>query len=367
MNRFLSKKFRFFSFVCIALLVFVHGYNLQNGYLLPYSLVEEPLSFTTFFEYFLANSILRFRIPMLFIISGYIFALKDNKPYFVMVKKRFVTLIIPYLIWSAVGLLVTYLLQQFTVTAGIVHAATIDQLRDERQYNEIGWHGILFRWLLAPTSFQLWFIRALFFYNILYPVFRWGITKIPVIWLVITFLLWASIFNVFIFEGSGLFFFSVGIWLQKTNFVLDRTPEWYSAYLSWLFFVGLSVIRTFMAFELEEGIVTWWVMTALYAATVIAGLLAVWFSLDTAVNWCMDKRWFLWLTSFSFIIFGMHVPLIEYITVFMCRYMHSLPNYRFIVYILAPLTVLGICIFTGVVLKRFVPKFYHLATGGRGL
>ena len=77
MNRLLSLKFRFYSFVCIALLLFVHGYNLKVTYLEPFSLVREPLTFTTFIEYFMANGILRFRLPMLFTISGYIFAMQD--------------------------------------------------------------------------------------------------------------------------------------------------------------------------------------------------------------------------------------------------------------------------------------------------
>ena len=78
MNRFTSQKFRFYSFICIALLLFVHGYNLKQTYLEPFSLVRERLTFTSFFEYFMANGILRFRLPMLFAISGYFFAMQDH-------------------------------------------------------------------------------------------------------------------------------------------------------------------------------------------------------------------------------------------------------------------------------------------------
>lgn len=68
MTRSLSQKFRFFTFVCIALLAYVHGYNLRDTYLNPFSTVDEPLTFTAFFEYLFANGLLRFRIPMLFLI-----------------------------------------------------------------------------------------------------------------------------------------------------------------------------------------------------------------------------------------------------------------------------------------------------------
>src|SRR3954451_12772988 len=182
MNRFLSQKFRFYSFLCISLLLYVHGYNLKVGYLTPSSTVNEPLTFTTFIEYFLANGALRFRIPLLFIISGYIYALQDRKPYSERVKKRFITLIVPFLIWSAVGLAITYLLQQFPVTAAAVRESNLDQVGDNRPYNEIGWPGIFYRWLIKPVSFQLWFIRSLFLYNVFYRQIKWLVVKYPALW-----------------------------------------------------------------------------------------------------------------------------------------------------------------------------------------
>ncbi|MFZ4549269.1 MAG: hypothetical protein ACOYN4_17610, partial [Bacteroidales bacterium] len=78
---FTSSKFRFWSFVSMVLLVFVHGYNLDSRYMQPWTLPGEPMDFTAFTEYFLANGIFRFRIPMLFIISGFLYALHDQKPY----------------------------------------------------------------------------------------------------------------------------------------------------------------------------------------------------------------------------------------------------------------------------------------------
>jgi fucose 4-O-acetylase-like acetyltransferase len=366
MNRFLSQKFRFYSFVCIALLTLVHGYNLRVGYLQAFSMVDEPLTFTTFIEFLLANGLLRFRIPLLFIISGYIFSIQDSKPYPVIIKRRFTTLMIPFFIWSAVGLLITYLLQQFPVTAEAVKASSMDQLGDNRPYREIGWCGIVYRWLVVPVSFQLWFIRSLFIYNLLYPLFKWGITKFPIVWFSLVFFIWITQFNYHFFEGNGLLFFSVGIWLQKTNYPIDKKPEWFSSYLAWVCFIGFGIIKSFMAFELEDTLLSRQVLLTLYAATVISGLLAVWFSLDDVVKWCMQRKWFVWITAFSFVIYGMHVPLIEYVTMLMYRYTSHFPNYRLLAYVLAPVIVLGICISFGALLRRLLPKVYKVATGGRG-
>ncbi len=367
MNRFLSQKFRFYSFVCIALLLFVHGYNLNETYLQPFSLVRERITFTTFFEYLFANGLLRFRLPVLFIISGYIFALQDRQPHPGRIKKRVKTLIVPYLIWSAAGLAMTWLWQQHPVTARAVAEAQLDQLGDNRPYSQLGWGGIIYRWLRYPVSFQLWFIRTLFVYNVFYPVFRWAIVKYPVIWFSLMLLFWITMFNGLFFEGQGMLFFSLGVWLCKTNYRIDKKPEWFSHYLSWLFFVGVAIIKTFMAFEFElYSTVNIWVLATLHVISVAAGVLAIWFSCDRVVRWCMRQKWFVWATAFAFLIYGLHVPLLPYMNRLAFMYMSHIPNYRLIIYLGVPILVLLFCIGFGAALRAIAPKVYRLATGGRG-
>ena len=366
-SRFLSQKLRFYTFISIVLLLFVHGYNLKETYLLPHSTVDEPLGITTFFELFIANGILRFRIPLLFIISGFIYALQDRIPYKEQVKKRAFTLLVPYLLWSAVGLAITFLWQQFPVTAQAVLDARLDQLGDNRPYAAIGWSGILFRWLLAPIAFQVWFILALFLYDLLYPFIRWVLGKNAILWLGITFILWAFEISFLVFDCRGLFFFSLGVWLQKTNFNLEKKPKWLSLGLAWLFFIGFCVIKTFMAFELDPASpVTYWILNILHTVSVLSGILAVWFGADRLVKWCMRRHWFVWATSFSFFVFGLHAPLVVYLTRLCYLYIHEIPNYRLLTYLLVPVIILAFSIAMAAAMRKLLPGLYRLATGGRG-
>ena len=367
MDRFLSQKFRFYSFVSIVLLLYVHGYNLHETYLTPYSVVKEPLTITTFTEYFLANGALRFRIPMLFIISGYIYALQEDKPYIQLVKKRTVTLLIPFFIWSAVGIAITWLWQQFPATAQAVKDAQLDQLGDNRPYAEIGWGGVLYRWAVRPVSFQLWFVRSLFIYNVFYPFIKRVVIKFPVVWFSLAFLFWHTIYSVFFIEGLGLFFFSFGVWVNKYNYPIYKKPVWFSYYLSWLFYLGISVIKTFMAFELDPAdAATTFVLYGLHDISVVSGILAIWFGGDRIVRWCMSKEWFAWASKFSFVIFALHVPLIHYATRLAFIYWHNMPDYRLLTYITVPVIILLFCIVVGALLRSLFPKAYRIATGGRG-
>ena len=142
---FISNKFRFWSFISMVLLVFVHGYNLHIRYLQPWTIPNEPMTFTGFTEYLLSNGILRFRIPMLFIISGFLYAMHDQRSYKQRTGKRFRTLFLPYLIWSAIGILFTYLLESFPTGRELVQGSHIVQIDDTRQLlHDYKWYELVF-------------------------------------------------------------------------------------------------------------------------------------------------------------------------------------------------------------------------------
>jgi fucose 4-O-acetylase-like acetyltransferase len=116
----------------MVFLVFVHAYNLNESYLQLWTLPNEPLTLTGFAEYFFANGILRFRIPMLFIISGYLLAMNDVVPYKKRMGKKVKTLLYPYLIWSAFGLLITYIFEIFAYGKSIIADTSMVQIDNTR-------------------------------------------------------------------------------------------------------------------------------------------------------------------------------------------------------------------------------------------
>ena len=367
MTRPISQKMRFLTFTSIALLGFVHGYNLRYAYLAPWSTIDEPLTITTFFEFFISNGFLRFRIPILFLISGYLYAQYDTKPYWERTKKRFFTLIVPYLLWSAIGLLITFSFQQIPFTADIVFRAGIDQLGDNRPYTEIGWGGMIYRWLLMPISYQLWFILVLFLYNATYPIFRFMILRFPWIWFLVTGYLWLTFFHIHYLEGQGLFFFSLGIWIQKRQINIEKEPRWFNLGMAWIFFLGVGLIKTFIAFEFEPDTkATTIILSILYQLAVVSGILAIWFSVDKLAMWWMQKEWLKESTSYSFFIFGLHVPLLVYVMRFSLDLLGDFRYARLVTYLFVPLSVIVFCILLGHFLKKFTPGFYSLLTGGRG-
>ena len=367
MNRALSQKFRFFTFISICLLSYVHGYNLKETYLAPYSTVEESLSFTSFFEYLIANGLLRFRIPLLFVISGFLFAFYDSRSYLESIKKRFKTLMIPYFLWSAIALLFTYTLQQFKGSAEIVAQTGIDQMGDNRPYSEIGWYGIFFRWLVTPIAFQLWFIMALFVYNLIYPFIKWILKVVPILWLSFTFFIWFFPLQFFVFDGQGLFFFSLGVLAQKQGIFLEKRPKWLSTGIFFILFIGLCIVKTFMAFELEPNVLsTFFTLTILHRIAILCGMIAIWYGIDPVIKYTVNQKWFQQISKYSFFIFALHVPMLPYLMTFALNITSGFWLNRITCYLLIPIVVNVISISVGALVKKSLPKAYSILTGGRG-
>jgi fucose 4-O-acetylase-like acetyltransferase len=360
---FASEKFRFFSFVAMLLLVYVHGYNLNERYLQPVSMVNEPMTVNTFTQYLLANGLFRFRIPILFIISGFLFALHDRQPFGARIQKRVRTLLVPYVLWSAIGLAFTYLLELTVTGRAAVSAAQLSPFGDVpvAQYTAQQYWD---RLIMMPASFQLWFLRCLFFLNLAYPLLvralRW-----PRATFTFALLFWMSNMNLWFVESEGLLFFTLGIWLARTDFDIDTKPRWLPMWPAAAVWVVLASLKTWMAFQGNWDWAPY--LLVLYKLVVAGGMLVMWYGIDPLVRVAMRQRWFAWITGFSFMIYALHVPLLNYALAWIFPLVRTVPNYRLLTFVLLPLAVAAFCVAVGALLRRVTPRTYALLTGGRGL
>ena len=356
----------------MVLLVFVHGYNLEFRYLQPWTAPSETMTPTAFLEYLLANGLFRFRIPMLFIISGYLFALHDDQPHGQRVKKRLRTLGLPYMIWSGLGILLTFALEAHPYTRAIIADSRVVQIDDARfLLNDYQWYELMFRWIFLPVSYQLWFIRVLLIYNIAYPWIRsavLGKVARPIFFTIVT-LLWMGSFGLILLEGEGLLFFSLGVWIQKSGFSIEQPKRWMHPVAWFIAFVAMAALKTWLAYRGEAliGNSVFTVMTFLHKGVVISGLLAAWFGGDFLVRWFMSQHWFAWLSAFSFMIYALHAPFIAYFINPAMALFQSFPGARLLTFLVLPLVVIALCIALGAFLRKLLPNTYSLLTGGRGL
>jgi membrane-bound acyltransferase YfiQ involved in biofilm formation len=100
---------------------------------------------------------------------------------------------------------------------------------------------------------------------------------------------------------------------------------------------------------------------------VFAGLVTIWYGCDAVVKFFMNRNWFVWLSAFAFIIYALHVPLVNYCTQLVYMYGKDIPDLRLITFIILPVLISVICVVFGTILRKLFPKVYAVVTGGRGL
>jgi hypothetical protein len=370
LDSFLSQKLRFWSLIAMVLLIYVHGYNLHPRYLQPFTPVEEPLTAGTWLQYFLANGVLRFRIPILFAISGYLFAKREGTaPHGQRVRRRLRTLGLPYLLWSGLWLAALWALEQFPITKQAVIDAEISPFWPRQLLSQYSVGELVQRWLVVPAPFQLWFLRSLLVYNLAYPWLRVAILRKPAIYFSIVAVLWFFMVPLPLVEGDGLLFFGLGVWLALRDKDVLTSPGWFRPALFVGLWLGTATLKTWLAFHVGPpfSLPLALCMLALHRAGEISGMLVAWFGLNGLVRWCMARAWFRWLTGFSFMIYVLHVPFVNYATELALRYGRGVPHIHLLTYLLLPLLVVAVSVGIGALLRAVVPGIYAVLTGGRGL
>jgi peptidoglycan/LPS O-acetylase OafA/YrhL len=103
----------------------------------------------------------------------------------------------------------------------------------------------------------------------------------------------------------------------------------------------------------------------MHKLVIVSGLIACWFGLDRVVKWCMKKKWFLKLTSYSFIIYALHVPLVAFAINGSLAIFQNTTGGRMIAFVALPLAAISLCVLVAIILKMLLPRVYALITGGR--
>lgn len=149
-------------------------------------------------------------VPMFFFISGFLFFLKKDT-YLNKWRKRFKSLVIPYIVWCFIGFLIPFIFQQvlglgYLFKGGEGHLKPIADF-ECRDYLRMFWNirdG-------APILSTLWFLRNLILLVALTPVFHFFATKLkwgfPVL-LTVNFLV--TDWGVLCLSSCDIFFFGMG-------------------------------------------------------------------------------------------------------------------------------------------------------------
>lgn len=358
MNKTISQKIYFLSFFCMVLLMFIHSYNVNNLPLYTTSTVDEPITVINFLEFFFANGLLRFRIPMLMIISGYLLAYKPNITYVEIIKKKVRTLLIPYLLFSGIAIV-------FIAIIELLFFPNSAEGLWGKKISTYSLHDFAYRLFISPIPFQLWFLRVVFVFIVCYPIIKYCLQKAPIWLLLMLFILVTGLSNN---RYTLIFYFAVGMYLQMEKVDLTNKPDFLNIPF-WLIIVMILVtLKTLIAFygNYYFGTFTSVVLQVIHVAYIIPSILLVWFGLDKLINHYMRKPWFLSIIGSSFFIYACHEPLLTILIKPCIAFLGGGEIAKLFAFFMLPIIMIVLCIGLNTVVARLSPKLHNILTGSRG-
>jgi peptidoglycan/LPS O-acetylase OafA/YrhL len=387
MSPYVSQKIRHISLFLMVLVAFIHGYNINLRF--SDGSAVEAAWWLQFLEGFISDGICRVAVPMFFAISGFlaVHSLKSGLSLSSLIqlwKKRFHTLVLPFFSVSALGIATVLVLLLIPFSRPFFNHFSLEHTRLQR------WAEIFF---LSPVPYQLWFLRFLIDYFLLFPVLyfliRFGreAVLLPLLYFwsspvqfPFTFLKpWISLFSVGCsvligipwpdpmfptkIELEGLFFFALGMYmgfrpLHWLEFRIRPIPLalLVIAWLGWIAFrTQLTLEPVKQHFPIHYHLIGF----------TLAGLFLFWFLFDYLDRFLSQLPVYTSAMGFTFGIFLFHEPFLTILKKGMIRLGGGSDLVLLVSFWLCPVLALLYSLYFSKALHQWLPGVYGRITGNR--
>ena len=166
LSAFLSTKLRVLTLLAVVAVVWVHAYNLgSRGRAAENApdMVGAPGT-AGFVQYLVSQTLARWPAALLFAISGFLFfrtLTPTGDRFLAKYRRRARTLAVPFLLWSAWGIVVYVALHALPAASGYVSSGALGRLTPA---------AVLEMLLVRPVAYPLWFLQALLFCVLVSPL-----------------------------------------------------------------------------------------------------------------------------------------------------------------------------------------------------
>jgi surface polysaccharide O-acyltransferase-like enzyme len=349
LDLYLSKKLRFISFISIILVVYLHSYNLvvkfKEG---TQSIIKFDIN--SFLQTLISQGFARIAVPFFFMISGYLFFYNFNPTYenfFIKYKKRFFSLVVPYISWSIWGIALFYILQSMPISEPFFTKELI------RSYSL---NKILDTVFIHPIPYQLWFVSDLIKYICISPIIYFLIANYSFYPIIPFFMLWFFNINFKIASIEGVLYFLIGSFFAIKNINIMRMPKRKNIKLLTATWIVLLLVKTYCELNSIPVFI-------LYKFCIFFGIISMWFQYDFYKTWDKCSKF----THYTFFIYVFHEPILTIFKKALLRIMGVSEFSNLIVYLIAPILTIIFSIIIARVLKKLSNPIYKIITGSRDL
>lgn len=350
----LSQKLKLLSFILMICVVFIHSYNLG------YSNINESEAITLqvnhFIQNFISQGITRIAVPLFFFISSILYFYKFDvsfSTYSKKIQKRVVSLLIPYILWSIIGLLL-YLILQINPLTSRFFSDNIELIIN------FSFLEILDKIFIHPIPFQLWFIRDLFILVLISPIIEILNKYSKGYWLIVLAVAWFFNYPTIIIQTGSLLFFSIGAFIVRYRFeLLLKKISFRLALISFTIWISFNIFHSLnylyqvnFLFEIIKKIF------------ILIGVFSVWSIYDHINNKC-QLTFSDTILKTTFFLFAVHEPFLTILRKLLLTSIGKNELQLLIVYFLSAIIVIITSIYIALLFKKNLGKLYFFLTGGR--
>ncbi len=333
------KKISLITFVCSIFVIYLHSYNLKMYGIDELSIGMQKIIYSV--EQYNVK-IIRIAVPMFFLISGMLFFRTfEIKTLITKWKRRFFSLVIPYVIWCSLY----YFYFVFSTNSDTVRSIMNGSVEIELSVEN--W----IRWLWIDKYYTLWFLQNLILYVVISPVLFLLLKnrnrKYPtglIVPIVVVYIIQTGMVNSDYLNGFSYYIVGSYIGINCKEYINKRSKI-------------VSIISVvYILIQVLSGFYFWNVFLE------IVYLIAIWFALDYI---CLEKikvKWWMQISFFTYVSHDVFLQAYKKIVwlLFGNREWIILPGY-FLIPIVVELTLILIAY----LLKKHTPHVWKCIVGLR--
>jgi surface polysaccharide O-acyltransferase-like enzyme len=356
---YLSRKIAIMSFVSIVLVVLIHAKT--DGSMNPN--LGAFYYCNALVQNFIGEGIARTAVPLFFAFSGFLFFATLEPTVQAFRRKlaaRAKSLVIPYLLWNALGILLLFLLEQAYGNTPFMGEKII------RNYTILDWLARLF---LHPVQFQFWFLLDLAVYflasPLLYILLKRGGALVPALLAVLYFSKCCKI-PLYVSNASlhpeGMLFFALGAWRAVRGAARPKFGKGSVAAAS-IVWLCLCAVKAWLLIKYGET----YPYNLLHRVTVILGVGCVWLLYDLLPARATGARLWSALAASTFFLYAFHEPAQSIIRIELLKKVSQGPGMLALCYFICPVLTIALALALSALVRRHAPRAFALLTGGRAI
>lgn len=362
----LSAKITILSFVAMVSVVCIHASGFSSNGDMP--------QWTKFISIMISKSFARFAVPFFFVVSGFFFCQSkymnsgDKNDYLILIKKKFHSLLIPYLLWCIYGAIVVTPLVYLSNKIADRPPFERTVLGFDNCYENL--NALIGLFHDGPLGNPpLWYVRVLLIFFCVAPVWRLLIKIKCIACLIVVFCLfgpWCYFYLPVLFVPvHAVGWFLLGIMINRYNIIELKVPTPLLVASAFVYLiVGLFMCSPWLSLTsipniyerccyLEGffGIIFYWGIYDILNKGIISDYLHS----EQTLNIAKANFW----------VFCMHNPIICYLNICAQHVPYSHPIFVIVSKLLIVMFTILFCYGTYYTIRKFCPHLVKILMGGR--